>query len=426
MDFDPPSVPPPQKQSAAPRLKGRRIILCVTGSIAAYKAVALLRLLLKYGAEVDVVLTEAAEKFVTASSFSALTGKPALRGMFDETASEPHIELTASADGIVVAPATADTLARLAHGLANDLVAATALAARCPVLVAPAMHPRMWSHPATQRNITLLAKQPTVALVGPVHGEVASGDVGAGRMAEPEQIVEAIAEWLTPHDLGDRHIVVTAGPTREEIDPVRFLSNRSSGKMGFSIAERAASRGARVTLIAGPVELETPRGVDRIDVKSALEMQKEMMSALGAKLDAADALVMAAAVADFRVASRSRQKIERGSENMTLELTPNPDLLATVGIRRTSKKPVLVGFALETLEGTQLIVRARQKLIKKQVDLIVANRSEVLESSESTAFLVSATDCVDMGRLEKPVLADQILNFVAEKFQQVESNEATE
>jgi phosphopantothenoylcysteine decarboxylase/phosphopantothenate--cysteine ligase len=286
----------------------------------------------------------------------------------------------------------------------------------------------MWAHPATQRNVALLAEYASVSvsLIGPEHGEVASGDVGEGRMAEPEQIVEAIAERLTPLDLADRHIVVTAGPTREDIDPVRFLSNRSSGKMGFAIAARAASRGARVTLVSGPVDLETPRGVDRIDVKSALQMQKEMMSALGPQLDQADALIMAAAVADFRVASKAEAKIERGQGNMTLELTPNPDLLATVGTRRASKKPVLVGFALETLDGTQLIARARQKLIKKQVDLVVANRSGALESAESAAFLVSATDCVDMGRLEKPVLAHQILNFVAEKFKQVESNEATE
>jgi phosphopantothenoylcysteine synthetase/decarboxylase len=174
------------------------------------------------------------------------------------------------------------------------------------------------------------------------------------------------------------------------------------------------------------VDLDTPRGVQRVDVTSALEMQKELMAALGAQLDQADALIMAAAVADFRVASRSETKIERSGENLTLELIANPDLLATVGTRRTSKKPVLVGFALETLEGTQLIARARQKLIKKQVDLIVANRADALESAESTAFLVSVTDCIDMGRLEKPVLADQILSFVSGKFDQVESNEATE
>jgi phosphopantothenoylcysteine decarboxylase/phosphopantothenate--cysteine ligase len=196
--------------------------------------------------------------------------------------------------------------------------------------------------------------------------------------------------------------------------------------MGFAVAARAASRGARVTLVSGPVDLETPRGVERIDVKSALEMQKAMMSALGPQLEAADALIMAAAVADFRVATKSGEKIERGSGNMTLELTPNPDLLGTVGTRRTSKKPVLVGFALETLEGTQLIARARQKLIKKQVDLIVANRSDALESAESAAYLVSVTDCVDLGKLEKPLLADEILSFVAQKFSQVESNEATE
>lgn len=427
VDFDPPTVAP----AAAPNtsreqpLAGKHLVLCVSGSIAAYKSIVLLRLLLKHGAKVSVVMTPSAEKFVQTSTFSALTGEPTHSDMFAEPG-EPHIDLAKKADAVLIVPATADTLARLAHGLANDLISALVLAARCPVLIAPAMHPAMWEHPRTQHNVLILQSQANVSLVGPVAGEVASGEYGIGRMAEPEEIFEALSESVTPSDLGGRHIVVSAGPTREAIDPVRYLSNRSSGKMGFALAQRAAQRGAKVTLVSGPVEQRTPRGVERINVVTALEMQEALSAVLGPTLEQADALIMAAAVADYRIEDPAQEKLKRSERTLTLELTPNPDILAGVGARRTGKSPVLVGFALETVTQHELIGLARQKLIKKRVDMIVANHSEALDSNENTALLVSVRDCVTLGSRSKTVLADDILNWVAEKLAVLESDEATE
>src|SRR6187551_1603944 len=239
-------------------------------------------------------------------------------------AGEPHVDLAKSADAVLIVPATADTLARLAHGLANDLVSALVLAARCPVMVAPAMHPAMWEHPRTQHNVLILRSQSNLTMVGPVSGEVASGEFGLGRMAEPEEILEAITESVTPSDLLGVHVVVSAGPTREALDPVRYLSNRSSGKMGFALAARAAQRGAKVTLVAGPVEQRTPRGVERINVVSALEMQEALTTALGPNLENADVLIMAAAVADYRIDDPSPDKIKRSDHTLTLDLVPNP------------------------------------------------------------------------------------------------------
>lgn len=426
--FEPPE--PPASLSGAGlqrerRLAGKRFVLCVTGSIASYKAIVLLRLLLKHGAKVSVVITPSAEKFVQTSTFSALTGEPTHSDMFGQPG-EPHVDLAKSADAILIVPATADCLARLAHGLANDLISALVLAARCPVLIAPAMHPAMWEHPRTQHNVLLLESQTNVTLVGPVAGEVASGEYGLGRMAEPEDIFDAISELVTPNDLGGRHVVITAGPTREAIDPVRYLSNRSSGKMGFALAARAAQRGAKVTLIAGPVQQKTPRGVERVNVVSALEMQEALGTAFGPDLTQADVLIMAAAVADYRMLDPSPDKLKRSDQTLTLELAPNPDILATLGARRTGKSPVLVGFALETAAEAELIGLARQKLIKKRVDMIVANRSEALDSNESTALLVSVRDCVELGVRTKAALADDILNWVVEKLAVLESDEATE
>lgn len=425
--YDPPE-PPASPATEAPRelkLAGKRLVLCVTGSIASYKAVVLLRLLLKHGAKVSVVVTASAEKFVQTSTFSALTGEATYSDMFGQPG-EPHVDLARAADAVLIVPATADCLARLAHGLANDLISALVLAARCPVLVAPAMHPAMWEHPRTQHNVLILQSQTNLTMVGPVAGEVASGEYGLGRMAEPEDIFDAITESLTPNDLAGRHVVITAGPTREAIDPVRYLSNRSSGKMGFALAERAAQRGAKVTLIAGPVQQRTPRGVERINVMSALEMQEALTTVFGPRLENGDVLIMAAAVADYRVLDPSPDKLKRSDRTLTLELTPNPDLLAGLGARRTGKSPLLVGFALETASDAELIGLARHKLIKKRVDMIVANRSEALDSDESTALLVSVRDCQELGTRTKTLLADDILNWVSQKLAVIESDEATE
>src|SRR6478752_7082801 len=378
------SPPSSAELSAAGRLRGKRITLCVTGSVAAYKAVVLLRALKQEGAEVEVVLTESGAQFVGAATFAGLTGRAPHTSMFGEgVAGELHVSLGRSSDLILIAPATADSLARLAQGRADDLVSATALCARCPVLVAPAMHPSMWAHPATQRNVQTLVADQCVGFVGPVEGEVASGDVGVGRLAEPETILLFVIAQLGSGSLRGRHIVVSAGPTAEDIDPVRFISNRSSGKMGFALAERAAAHGARVTLIAGPVSLPTPAGVARVDVRSALAMRGALWQALKPDLSGADALIMTAAVADYRPAETHASKLKRGKAAIGLELVPNEDLLAEIGAARKAEYPVLVGFALETETDERLVSAGRHKLAKKRVDLIVANHPDSSIGRES-------------------------------------------
>ncbi|MEA2751545.1 MAG: phosphopantothenoylcysteine decarboxylase / phosphopantothenate---cysteine ligase, partial [Myxococcales bacterium] len=301
-------------------LAGKTIALAVTGSIAAYKAVEVARLCIKAGAKVLPLMTTSARRFVGPVTLAGITGEPVATDMWDPAfPGEMHVTIAARADALVIVPATADLIARLAQGRADDLVTATALCARGPVLVAPAMHPRMWTHPATQKNIEELARQGRVTMIGPVEGLVASGESGIGRMVEPAEIVEAIARALrdetagsgtgtataVSRDLAGRKVVVTAGPTHEAIDPVRYLGNRSSGRMGFAIAGAAAARGADVTLVAGPVALATPNGVKRIDVESAEQMQRALDDAMGADLANVDALIMAAAVADFRAAHAS-------------------------------------------------------------------------------------------------------------------------
>jgi phosphopantothenoylcysteine decarboxylase/phosphopantothenate--cysteine ligase len=399
-------------------LAGRRIVLAVTGSIAAYKAPTLLRLLRKAGASVEVALSRAATQFVGAATFQGLNAKPPRLDMFDPAhAGELHVDLAKQSDLLLIAPATADVIARLTLGRADDLVAAIALSARCPVLIAPAMHPNMWSHPATRRNVESLRRDGRARFVGPVEGEVASGDVGLGRMAEPEAIVAAASAICgATGALSGRHLVVTAGPTEEPIDPVRVLSNRSSGKMGFAIAERARARGARVTLIAGPVALETPAGVERRDVKTALELRAALWAALGSDLSSADALIMAAAVADYRPRSPSDSKLKREGA-LSLELEPNPDLLAEIGAARGGAHPVLVGFALETgSDDRETLASARAKLARKRLDLVIANRAgDALGGNETRITLVTASSADACGPLPKSEAADRILDFVASK-----------
>jgi phosphopantothenoylcysteine decarboxylase/phosphopantothenate--cysteine ligase len=395
-------------------LGGRTIALCVTGSIAAYKSVELARLLVKAGAKVLPVMTASATRFLGAVTLAGITGEAVATDMWDASfAGEMHVRLAERADLVAIVPATADVLSRLAHGRADDLVTALALCARGPVLAAPAMHPRMWDHPATQRNVAELAAQKRVTLVGPVSGEVASGDVGQGRMAEPEAIAAAIATALSPRDLAGLRVVVTAGPTLEDVDPVRFLGNRSTGKMGFAIAERAAARGAEVTLVAGPVSLPTPHGVKRVDVRGAVTMRQALWQAMGLDLSRADALVMAAAVADHRPAETSASKIKKGDERVTLELVKNPDLLAEVGAARAGKRPVLVGFALETERGEALVAYARRKLKDKRVDLVVANEaSESFGREDNLATLVGADEAQSLPSMSKLSLADIVLEKV--------------
>lgn len=393
-------------------LTGRRVTLCVTGSIAAYKAAALLRLLRKAGASVEVVLSRAALEFVGPATFQGLNAKPPLGELFDrDHGGELHVDLAKNSDAVVIAPASADCLSRLAAGRADDLIAAIALSARCPVLVAPAMHPNMWSHPATQRNVTTLGGD-GLRFVGPVDGEVASGDRGLGRMAEPEQIALELSRLFSGGALSGRRLVVTAGPTLEALDPVRSLTNRSSGKLGFALAARARARGADVTLIAGPVALPTPPGVRRIDVESALSLQRALSDALGPDLSKADALIMAAAVADYRPKAASESKLKR-SGPLTLELEPNPDLLAEIGARRTTARPVLIGFALETDTDERLVASAREKLSKKRVDLVVANHAaESIGRDDIRITLVGPDTAASFGPAPKAEAADRLLDWL--------------
>jgi phosphopantothenoylcysteine decarboxylase/phosphopantothenate--cysteine ligase len=396
------------------KFAGRTVALCVTGSIAAYKAAVVARLLVKGGAKVLPVMSASGAKFLGPVTLAGLCGEPVAMDMWDAaTPGELHVSIGARADVVVVVPATADFLARLAQGRADDLVAAVALCARGPVVVAPAMHPRMWDHPATQRNVATLAVDGRVSLVGPVRGEVASGDEGMGRMAEPEEIVRAIGAALAPADLSGVRLVVTAGPTVEDLDPVRFLGNRSSGKMGFALAQRAAARGARVTLIAGPVSLATPPGVHRVDVRGALSMRDALWEALGPDLSRADGLVMAAAVADHRPAVTSSTKIKKADLGASIALVKNPDLLAEVGEKRTGSRPVLVGFAVETGGADALVGYAKRKLTEKRVDLVVANEaSDAFGRDDDRAILVTQAGAEPLGTMSKLALADVVLERV--------------
>jgi len=388
-------------------LNGRRILLGVTGSIAAYKAVELLRELTKRGAEVQVVMTEAATKFVAPLTFETLSRQPVLLDMFT-LAYGGHIEATARADLFVIAPATARTIARLALGLADDFLSCIYLASHCPILVAPAMDSDMYQHVAVQENLNRLRDR-GVHIVGPASGELASGSVGPGRLVEPAEIVEAIERILaTARDLADEVVLVTAGPTREPLDPVRYLSNRSSGKMGYAMAEAAAARGARVILVSGPTALTPPQGVDVIHVETAQQMHDAVL----AKLTAATVVIKAAAVADYRpkqVAARKMKKDEAVHE-VTLESTP--DILAEVGKRKGRR--ILVGFAAETED---LVENARKKLQRKNLDLMVAN-----DVSQPDAGFDADTNAVKIldaqGKVEElPVqskrsVADRVLDRV--------------
>ncbi len=344
-------------------LQGKRIVLGVTGSIASYKAADIASKLTQAGALVDVVLTEAAQKFIAPLTFRSLTARPVFTDMYDPQSSlaEEHVELARAADAMLIAPASASTLARLAHGMADNMVALTALATTAPVIVAPAMDAQMWEHAATRANVALLRER-GVVFAGPVEGRLASGRVGAGRMAETEQIIGAVRKALgASGDLAGRHVVVSAGGTHEALDPVRYVGNRSSGKMGFAIAEAARDRGASVTLVCGPVALATPYGVERVDVTTTAQMAEAIVCAT----QRCDALIMAAAPADFRPAASADQKIKRTGANVSLELVPNDDILAML-----RGDFVKVGFAAETQD---LLDNARAKIASKRLDLIAAN-----------------------------------------------------
>lgn len=347
-------------------LSGKRITLGVTGGIAAYKAAELVRLLVKLGATVRVVMTEAATRFVTPVTFQALSGNLVFADQWDPRIANnmPHIELSREADLILVAPASADFLAKLTHGLADDLLGTLALARNCPLLVAPAMNLQMWNNPATQRNVATL-RGDGITLLGPASGEQACGETGQGRMIEPEEIVEDLVAHFQPKRLAGKRVLMTAGPTFEAIDPVRGITNLSSGKMGFALARAARESGAEVTLVCGPVSQTTPRGVTRINVTGALEMHAEVMRRAAGQ----DVFIGVAAVADYRPANPSVEKIKKdGSAAPQIELVQNPDILAEVA--ELPEPPFCVGFAAES---QNLTAYAQKKRIAKKIPLIVGN-----------------------------------------------------
>jgi phosphopantothenoylcysteine decarboxylase/phosphopantothenate--cysteine ligase len=351
-------------------LAGRRILLGVTGGIAAYKSAHLARLLTGAGAELQVVMTPAATRFVGPATFAAISRRPVHSDVFERTDVVLHVRLAHQAELAVVAPATANVLAKLSLGLADDLLTSVLLEATGPLVVAPAMHSGMWQHPATQANVRTLAERGAV-VVGPATGPLAAGDEGVGRMAEPEEIFAAVARALGAaggpvRDLAGHRILVTAGPTWEPIDPVRFVGNRSTGKMGYRVAAEAARRGARVTLVAGPVAMPDPAAVDIVRVETADEMSKEVLDRYGEL----DAVVMAAAVADWRPHEAYGAKLKKDAGPPKLELEPTTDILATLGKRK--ERQVLVGFAAEAMDDPR--PEGRRKMAEKNLDLLVANQ----------------------------------------------------
>jgi len=403
-------------------LAGKRIVLGVTGGIAAYKAAELCRLFVKAGATVRVVMTEAATRFIAPLTLQTLSGAPVALDLFDaaQEADIGHIRLADEADLLVVAPATADFIARMAAGMADDLLAAVVLATRAPVLLAPAMNVNMWTNPVTQANLTGLLRNGRVATVGPDRGELACGWIGAGRLIEPADIVAEAARLLAGAapgggDLAGRRVVVTAGATREPIDGVRFLGNRSSGKMGAAMAEAAVARGADVTLVAGPEAPAVP-GARRIDFETAADLQR-VLADLAPR---ADVVVMAAAVADFRPPSPVAGKLSRrtaGSE-IALTLEAVPDLLAGLARARRGARPYLLGFAAETVGGDALAERAAAKLREKRCDAIVANdvsaRGIGFGADDNQVTLLFGDGARhEIARAPKRAVADSLWNLLA-------------
>jgi phosphopantothenoylcysteine decarboxylase/phosphopantothenate--cysteine ligase len=387
-------------------LKGKRLLLGITGGVAAYKAAALARLLVKAGADVRVAMTEAGTRFVTPVTLQALTAQPVWTDLWDPRVRDGmgHIELSRDRDLIIVAPASGNFLGKLAAGLADDLLSTLCLARRCPLLVAPAMNVEMWENPAMQRNLHTL-RGDGVHFAGPAAGDQACGEVGMGRMLEPEAIVEEIEAFFQPKLLAGKRVLVTAGPTEEAIDPVRSITNASSGKMGYAVARAAREAGARVTLVSGPVSLAAPAGVERISVKSA----EQMLEAVKQAAPSSDVFFAIAAVADYRVKDRAAQKIKKGSGGMILELTENPDILATVAAMKNA--PFCVGFAAES---EKLAEHARAKRAKKKIPLLAANLAQAAlgaEDNEITLFDDAGEH--PLGRGPKLELARKLVAHVA-------------
>ena len=391
-------------------MKGRKIALGVTGGIAAYKACELASRLKKRGADVRVVMTEAATRFVAPLTFESLTGNRVELDMFSRPWEMGHISLAKFAELFVVAPATADIIGKFACGIADDMLSTALMAATCPVLLAPAMYGGMWKSAAVQANIQTLASR-GIPMIGPGRGRLACGDDDIGRMVEPAEIVDEIERLLhAKKDLAGVHVAVTAGPTREFADPVRFLSNRSTGKMGYAIARAARNRGAKVTLITGPTSIEPPRGVEVVNITST----QDLYHAATACAEHADVVIQSAAPADFRPAEYCETKIKKTGEGMALQLASTPDVARALG---ENKRPgqILVAFAAET---NDLRENAKGKLLRKNADLIVANDVTIPGAGFGTdtncAFLITRDGEVEVPLCEKTELADRILDAVVD------------
>jgi phosphopantothenoylcysteine decarboxylase/phosphopantothenate--cysteine ligase len=388
-------------------LTGRKLLLGLTGGIAAYKAAELTRRLVKGGADVRIAMTDAATRFITPVTMQALSGQPVWTDLWDPRVSDAmgHIELSRDRELIIVAPASADFLAKLANGLADDLLSGLCLARRCPLVVAPAMNVEMWQNAATQRNVARL-REDGVAFAGPAAGDQACGEVGLGRMLEPAEIAAEVEALLAPKALAGKRVLVTAGPTEEPVDPVRVLTNSSSGKMGYAIARAAQEAGAEVTLVSGPVALAAPHGVARIDVRTA----EEMFDAVKKAAPGSDVFISVAAVADYRVKSPSPTKMKKANGRpLSLELVENPDILAYVAGMKNA--PFCVGFAAESED---LARNAAEKRAKKNVPLIAANIAQDALGAEDNAIkLYDARGEYDLGRGAKIDLARKLVAYVA-------------
>lgn len=391
-------------------LAGKHLVLGLTGSIACYKAAELVRMLMKAGATVQVVMTEAATQFITPVTMQALSGRPVYTNPWDARMPDnmAHINLSRDADAIVIAPASADFLARIAHGFANDLLASLVLARHCPLLVAPAMNCQMWTNPATQRNVTQL-RADGVTLLGPASGAQACGETGAGRMLEPHDIGEALVSFFTPKVLAARRVLITAGPTFEPIDPVRGITNHSSGKMGFALARAAQQAGASVHLVAGPVALDTPWNVMREDVQTAQQMHDAVMRTVAG----CDVFIGVAAVADWRVAQTSPQKIKKTAQHQSpsLALAENPDILASVAA--LPHPPFCVGFAAES---GNLDIHAEEKRIRKNIPLLIGNLGPAtFGRNDNEVVLYEAAGRTELPRTDKQTLAHMLIAEIARR-----------
>jgi phosphopantothenoylcysteine decarboxylase/phosphopantothenate--cysteine ligase len=387
--------------------KRKRILLGITGGIAAYKAAELVRLLVKQGIEVQIAMTEAATQFITPTTMQALSGLPVLLNQWQDETGMAHIHSSRAADAIVIAPATADFIAKLAHGMADDLLSTLCLARDCPLLVAPAMNKQMWSNPATQRNVQQLAAD-GIAVLGPACGSQACGEEGMGRMLEPAELADEIVASFQPKLLAGVKLLMTAGPTYEAIDAVRGITNRSSGKMGYAIAQAAREMGAQVTLVSGPVALTTPIGVDRISVNGA----QEMYDAVNRRAGDANIFIGVAAVADYRIAHPSEQKIKKSAAPMTLELVANPDILADIA--SLPNPPFCIGFAAES---ERLAEYAEQKRRAKKLPLLVGNLAQqAIGSDDNELILFDDNGSHPLPRADKLTLARLLMQHIAQQY----------